>query len=105
MLNLPYRPRRIVRCLTDDASLSALGQKQTLTSGQPLSALTPNADIAIRQLNVRFVPKADSCAAAKRTLAVCLVLLLDNDRLFSANHFAIAKNDPDSFQSYCLRAQ
>jgi hypothetical protein len=30
-----------------------------------MSALPPKADIAGRQLNVRFVPKADSCAAAK----------------------------------------
>jgi len=58
-----------------------------------LKALDPN----------RPIREADSCAAAKRTLAVYLVLLLDNDRLFSASHFAIAKNDPDSFQSHCLR--
>jgi hypothetical protein len=30
-----------------------------------MSALPPIADIARRQLDVRFVPKADSCIAAK----------------------------------------
>jgi hypothetical protein len=39
--------------------MSALGQKQTLDWRLPMSALPPKADIAARQLNVRFVPKAD----------------------------------------------
>jgi hypothetical protein len=31
----------------------------------PMSALPPKADIAGRRLDVRFVPKADICTAAK----------------------------------------
>src|SRR5262249_3159830 len=34
-----------------------------------MSALPPKADIGTQSRNVRFVPKADSCAAAKRLLA------------------------------------
>ena len=39
--------------------MSALGQKQTWRSASATSALLPKADIAGRQLDVRFVPKAD----------------------------------------------
>ena len=39
--------------------MSALGQKQTLRHLQRMSALPPKADIAERDWNVRFVPKAD----------------------------------------------
>jgi hypothetical protein len=39
--------------------MSALGQKQTLRLVRLMSALPPKADIAERQLDVRFVPKAD----------------------------------------------
>jgi len=31
-----------------------------------MSALLPKADIVERECHVRFVPKADSCTAAKR---------------------------------------
>jgi hypothetical protein len=44
--------------------MSALGEKRTLKLVGLMSALPPKADIAGRQLNVRFVPKADSCTAA-----------------------------------------
>ena len=40
-------------------AMSALCQKQTSRHLQPLSALPPKADIAERDRNVRFVPKAD----------------------------------------------
>jgi hypothetical protein len=33
-----------------------------------MSALLPKADIAGRQADVRFVPKADSCSAARKLL-------------------------------------
>jgi hypothetical protein len=46
--------------------MSALGHKQTLTRLYPMSALPPKADIAGRQLNVRFVPKADIWRSACR---------------------------------------
>jgi hypothetical protein len=48
--------------------MSALGQKQTLHHVRPMSALPPKADIAEKQLDVRFVPKADSLdnAVARR---------------------------------------
>jgi hypothetical protein len=36
--------------------MSALGQKRTFHSGQPMSALPPKADIAERDRHVRFVP-------------------------------------------------
>ena len=49
-------------------AMSALGHKRTLRSVQPMSALLPKADIAGRQLDVRFVPQADSCSAAKNVL-------------------------------------
>jgi hypothetical protein len=41
-----------------DCSTSALGQKQTWHPEIATSALPPKADIAGRQLDVRFVPKA-----------------------------------------------
>jgi hypothetical protein len=39
--------------------MSALGQKQTFRCASGMSALLPKADIAGRQLDVRFVPIAD----------------------------------------------
>src|SRR6516164_10248248 len=39
--------------------MSALGQKQTLVCRPLMPALPPKADMAGRQLDVRFVPKAD----------------------------------------------
>jgi hypothetical protein len=39
--------------------MSALGQKQTLDWRPLMSALPPKADIAGRQLDVRFVPITD----------------------------------------------
>ena len=39
--------------------MSALGQKQTSRPKISISALPPKADIAERDPNVRFVPKAD----------------------------------------------
>jgi hypothetical protein len=39
--------------------MSTLGQKQTFDPFIAMSALPPKADIAGRQLNVRFVPIAD----------------------------------------------
>jgi hypothetical protein len=37
--------------------MSALGQKQTLASEQPMSALPPKADMDQHGCDVRFVPK------------------------------------------------
>src|SRR5215469_14308225 len=51
-----------------DPVMSALGQKQALRHLQPMSALPPKADIAEGDRHVRFVPKADSCTAAKRSV-------------------------------------
>ncbi|HEX8810225.1 MAG TPA: hypothetical protein VF760_14660, partial [Xanthobacteraceae bacterium] len=50
----------------NDLLMSALGQKQTFGSGNPMSAIPPKADIEGRDGNVRFVPKADSCTATKK---------------------------------------
>jgi hypothetical protein len=56
---------------------SALGQKQTC-----------RPEIAERQLDVRFVPKADSCTAAKWVLF---------DHLVSAKQERFGNPKPDSF--------
>ena len=48
--------------------MSALGQKRTLAHVRVMSALPPKADIAESDWHVRFVPEADSCTAAKRSL-------------------------------------
>jgi hypothetical protein len=45
--------------------MSGLGQKLTLEHVRAMSALPPKADITAAQINVRFVPKADICGAAK----------------------------------------
>jgi hypothetical protein len=46
--------------------MSALGQKRTSHQVRVMSGLPPKAaDITAAQTNVRFVPKADSCTAAK----------------------------------------
>jgi hypothetical protein len=56
---LAHHRTTTVQCGTAKGLMSALGQKQT-SDWQPLmSALPPKADIAGRQLNVRFVPKGD----------------------------------------------
>ena len=47
--------------------MSALGQKQTSVHVRVMSALPPKADIGTQPWNVRFVPKADICIAAKVT--------------------------------------
>jgi len=39
--------------------MSRVGQKQTLHSVEPMSALPPKADMSVHGLNVRYVPKAD----------------------------------------------
>src|SRR6516165_9467989 len=46
--------------------MSALGQKQTLQSVRPMSALPPKADIAECCRHVRFVPKADKVHRSKK---------------------------------------
>src|SRR5262249_48084263 len=57
---LPYHA---VGCIVHDRKfwlpMSALGQKQTLQSVRPMSALPPKADMDQRGCDVRFVPKAD----------------------------------------------
>ena len=44
------------------------GSKADIGKVRPMSALPPKADIGTQSWNVRFVPKADSCSAAKRSL-------------------------------------
>jgi hypothetical protein len=48
-----------VRGSNFEMPMSALGQKQTLQSVRPMSALPPKADIGTQPRDVRFVPKAD----------------------------------------------
>src|SRR6516164_630770 len=45
---------------------SAVGLKRTSKRVRVMSALPPKADIGTQSRNVRFVPKADSCSAAKK---------------------------------------
>jgi hypothetical protein len=49
--------------------MSALGQKQTSDCRLFMSAIPPKADMDGYSPNVSFVPKADSCTAAKRPVA------------------------------------
>ena len=60
--------------------MSALGQNQTSNLRSLMSALPPKADIAGRQLDVRFVPKADiqNCAlrSADHACSCCVVGLV-----------------------------
>jgi hypothetical protein len=59
-----------MNCATSpNGAMSALGQKQTLDWRPLMSALPPKADIPKHDQDVPFVPKADSCTAAKRPLA------------------------------------
>jgi hypothetical protein len=44
--------------------MSALGLKRTIGGGRAMSALPPKADMVQHARDVRFVPKADSCAEA-----------------------------------------
>src|SRR5215472_14608161 len=46
--------------------MSALGQKRTSEKARLMSALPPKADMDQHGRDVRFVPKADICGAAKR---------------------------------------
>src|SRR5262249_37520927 len=48
---------------TEMGVMSALGQKQTFTLHQPMSALPLKADICGAIAHVRFGSKADSCSA------------------------------------------
>ena len=47
--------------------MSAMGQERTSPVHLAMSALPPKADIDRRDRHVRFVPKADSCTAARLT--------------------------------------
>src|SRR6516162_937421 len=68
-----------------EARMSALGQKQTLQHLHAVSALLPKADIGTQPSDVRFVPKADSCTAARsmsvmrtRTVAARMAATITN---------------------------
>jgi hypothetical protein len=50
---------------TNDALMSALGQKPTSRPEIAMSALPPKADIDWYSLNVRFVPKTDILRCGK----------------------------------------
>jgi hypothetical protein len=56
--------------MREGASMSALGHKRTCRLEIAMSALPPIADIGHRECDVRFVPKADSCTAAKRDYSI-----------------------------------
>ena len=49
-----------------ECPMSQMGQNRTLNRLHAMSALPPIADIGTQPRNVCFVPKADSCTAAKR---------------------------------------
>ena len=44
-----------------------------------MSALPPKADIAERDRHVRFVPKADSCTAAKSSYSITASAVVSSD--------------------------
>ena len=48
--------------------MSALGQKRTSAHVRVMSALPPKAEMDPHGRDVRFVPKADSCTAAKQRI-------------------------------------
>jgi hypothetical protein len=52
-------------CLGASWVMSALGQKQTLQSMKPMSALPPRADIGTQPRDVCFVPEADVSKCSK----------------------------------------
>jgi hypothetical protein len=66
LINVIHGLTSTVQSSTNARPMSALGQKQTSRRLQPMSALPPKADIGTHRLSVRFVPKADSCTAAKK---------------------------------------
>jgi len=52
--------------------MSALGQKQTFGLRNAMSALPPKADIRGRDIDVRFVPKADIEVHSSTSSAIAL---------------------------------
>jgi hypothetical protein len=54
--------------------MSALGQKQTFRYGSVMSALPPKADIAGRDLDVRFVPRGDIVRLPTEAASLVIVL-------------------------------
>src|SRR5262249_9481102 len=63
--NLPAFGRGSTPRYPEELVMSALSQKRTLQCVPAMSALPPKADIGTGSWNVRFVPKADICSAAK----------------------------------------
>jgi hypothetical protein len=59
------KPMIYLCCKNPELPMSALCQKRTFSHLRPMSALPPKADIETQSRHVRFVPKADSCTAAK----------------------------------------
>src|SRR6516225_8704473 len=57
-----------LRSSNPEPLMSALGQKRTLQCILVMSALPPKADMDQYGRDVRFVPKADICSAAIRTV-------------------------------------
>jgi hypothetical protein len=55
--------------------MSALGQKRTWDCRSLMSALPPKADIARRELDVRFVPKADMLSTPMPSGSTCATRL------------------------------
>jgi hypothetical protein len=55
--------------------MSALGQKQTSDSRPLMSAIPPKADIDARQIDVRFVPKADQVQCSKKSVLILAAVL------------------------------
>src|SRR6516165_9636849 len=63
------RATRIVLILDEVESGRRMPQSGHILRTDWMSALPPKADIGTQSWNVRFVPIADSCTAAKRPLA------------------------------------
>src|SRR6187200_2499670 len=80
--------------------MSALGQKQTCAAQKVMSALPPKADICGATRDVRFVPEADSCTAAKLQSASApaghVVVLNLSSQLRAHAHRSISPNTMSS---------
>src|SRR5262249_2984224 len=84
-------------------SMSALGHKRTLRLVRLMSALPPKADIGTRSWNVRFVPIADSCSAAKEPLFDHLICRIQKARRYcEAERFGGLKVDGQFVFGWCL---
>jgi hypothetical protein len=83
--------------------MSALGQKQTFKRLRLMSALLPKADIAERDRDVRFVPKADMAAPRAHWRDVAYLALICGRKHYAVSGFDKAASIWSSAQSISSR--